>query len=178
MRDDYYELLGLGMSASRAEITSAFRRLSLKLHPDKASDAASALAWADVREAYAVLSDPAARRRYDERMRWILDHPDRVNRGFAAATLPAMMSVYSLNSRRMAPSAATRTARTAPSTAPSPAMRLEASRNFVRAASAGTAKARPVRRAVFGGMRSRRGESSQLAVTGLYWRSLSDTRER
>mmetsp|Transcript_31414 Transcript_31414/g.86483 ORF Transcript_31414/g.86483 Transcript_31414/m.86483 type:complete len:197 (+) Transcript_31414:63-653(+) len=83
MRDDYYEILGIRHTASGAEVVSAFRRLSLKLHPDKlqaagGSTGAVAQSFADVQEAYAILSDRAARRRYDERLKWILIHPDRV----------------------------------------------------------------------------------------------------
>mmetsp|Transcript_27976 Transcript_27976/g.88879 ORF Transcript_27976/g.88879 Transcript_27976/m.88879 type:complete len:212 (-) Transcript_27976:51-686(-) len=85
MRDDYYDLLGVAEGASRVEVVAAFRRLSLKLHPDKASAAGisadeAAQAFAAAREAYEVLSDPAARFRYDERLGWIRSHPDIVRR--------------------------------------------------------------------------------------------------
>ena len=67
-----YELLGLpesGKDASDAAIKSSFRRLSLKLHPDKQRTAEqrayAALRFGEVRAAYDVLMDPDAKILYD-----------------------------------------------------------------------------------------------------------------
>ena len=60
----------------RQEIGRAFRKASLKLHPDKllscglAESAAAEEAFAALREAYDTLSDPVARDRYDQRDAW------------------------------------------------------------------------------------------------------------
>ena len=66
---------------SRQEIGRAFRKASLKLHPDKllscglAESAAAEEAFAALREAYDTLSDPVARDRYDQRDAWRMLRP-------------------------------------------------------------------------------------------------------
>ncbi len=66
---DPYEVLGLERTASPDEIKSAYRKTALKTHPDKAPDDKKDEAkekFQQVAFAYAVLSDPARRKRYDE----------------------------------------------------------------------------------------------------------------
>jgi murein peptide amidase A len=63
--DDPYQVLGVPRSASRDEIRSAFRRLALRHHPDLGSGDGSAGRMAALNRAYAILSDPERRRRYD-----------------------------------------------------------------------------------------------------------------
>lgn len=61
-----YEELGVDISASDKMIKQAFRKLSLKFHPDKTrSDPTATARFTAIREAYDVISDPEQRNIYD-----------------------------------------------------------------------------------------------------------------
>jgi hypothetical protein len=62
--EDPYGILGVERDASAAEIRRAFRRLALRLHPDRAG-ASSTEAFQRVARAYARVSSPAARAAHD-----------------------------------------------------------------------------------------------------------------
>src|SRR5215470_4711693 len=63
---DYYEVLGVERSAENGELKSAYRKLALKHHPDRnPDDPEAAEKFKEASEAYAVLSDPEKRARYD-----------------------------------------------------------------------------------------------------------------
>lgn len=63
---DYYEVLGVSNSADEREIKKAYRKLAHEYHPDKtAGDKAGEELFKEASEAYAVLSDPDKRARYD-----------------------------------------------------------------------------------------------------------------
>lgn len=69
---DYYEVLGLQKGASADDIKKAYRKLAVKWHPDKWSNASEAEKktaeekFKELAEAYDVLSDDNKRARYDQ----------------------------------------------------------------------------------------------------------------
>lgn len=66
---NHYELLRVSESATPLQLRSAFRSLSKLYHPDTTSlpQAQAAQSFQRLQQAYAVLSDPLARRAYDLR---------------------------------------------------------------------------------------------------------------
>lgn len=63
---DYYEVLGVSRGADESELKTAYRRLALQYHPDRNPDDPEAEEkFKEASEAYAVLSDPEKRSRYD-----------------------------------------------------------------------------------------------------------------
>jgi len=63
---DYYEILGVGKTASQAEIKKAFRNLAKKHHPDaNPNNKKSEELFKEFSEAYEVLGDPDKRKKYD-----------------------------------------------------------------------------------------------------------------
>lgn len=63
---DYYEVLGVSRSATDQEMKTSYRRLAHQYHPDKnQSDPEAEEKFKEAAEAYAVLSNPDQRQRYD-----------------------------------------------------------------------------------------------------------------
>jgi hypothetical protein len=60
-----YQVLAVKKSASTAEIKTAFRRLAKQWHPDVCKEPNAAEQFKRIGEAYAILSDPNKRARYD-----------------------------------------------------------------------------------------------------------------
>ena len=63
---DYYKILGLSTSATLDQIKKAFRQLAIEFHPDKNPNNPTAEdKFQRISEAYAVLSNPEKRAKYD-----------------------------------------------------------------------------------------------------------------
>ena len=62
--EDLYKILGLDKSCSERDLKKAYRTLSKKYHPDKASG--DEKKFLEVTEAYEALSDPTSRKIYDQ----------------------------------------------------------------------------------------------------------------
>jgi curved DNA-binding protein CbpA len=83
-KEDYYKILGVNRNASERDIKKAFKKLSLKYHPDKNKDKPD---WAKnmfikVANAYETLSDPEKKKIYDKYgEEGVKEHTARENSG-------------------------------------------------------------------------------------------------
>lgn len=63
---DYYEVLGVGRSASVEEIKKAYRKVAMQFHPDRnPGDKTAEDKFKEAAEAYEILSDPDRKSQYD-----------------------------------------------------------------------------------------------------------------
>lgn len=66
VKENFYNLLNISREASSAEIRSAFRSLSLKLHPDKNLESDTSSQFRNLVSVYEVLKSPTKRKYYNE----------------------------------------------------------------------------------------------------------------
>ncbi|XP_039129778.1 dnaJ protein ERDJ3A [Dioscorea cayenensis subsp. rotundata] len=62
---DPYKVLGVDKNASQRDIQKAFHKLSLKYHPDKNKEKSAQEKFAEINNAYEILSDDDKRKNYD-----------------------------------------------------------------------------------------------------------------
>jgi molecular chaperone DnaJ len=89
-RRDYYEVLGVARDVDAGALKTAYRTLALRYHPDKnPGDSQAEEAFKQVSEAYAVLSDPERRARYDHH-----GHADPAAGAAGATGFGAVKDIY------------------------------------------------------------------------------------
>jgi len=92
MSVDLYNVLGIRRDATPAEITTAYRRLALALHPDSGANTSNTRVLQDVIAAYRILSDPERRREYDRGFARVVARksgtPCAVCRGVGSVRIP------------------------------------------------------------------------------------------
>ena len=64
-KKDFYAILGVEKTATEEQIKKAYRKLALKVHPDKNRAPNAQDAFKMVGKAYGCLSDPQKRKHYD-----------------------------------------------------------------------------------------------------------------
>ena len=65
-KKDYYEVLGVPKDSSEKDLKGAYRKLAMKYHPDRSEEPDAEEKFKELSEAYAVLSDPEKRQKYDQ----------------------------------------------------------------------------------------------------------------
>lgn len=117
---NYYQILRVLPNATTAEIKKSYRQLAMEFHPDRNTSIRASEQFTLIKEAYAILSDPKQRKRYDatrfhesvqttriattpEEVRWMSEelvkriknvNPERINRDKLVIDLEAILSVY------------------------------------------------------------------------------------
>ena len=64
-KKNFYSVLGVGEETTESEIKSAYRKLSLKYHPDRNKSPDAQSKFQEINEAYETLSDPLKKEQYD-----------------------------------------------------------------------------------------------------------------
>jgi len=62
---DYYNILDISFPSNEREIKTAYRKMSLKWHPDKNPGVDTSNLMVDINEAYYILNNPYKKKRYD-----------------------------------------------------------------------------------------------------------------
>jgi molecular chaperone DnaJ len=95
MKQDYYEILKITKTATKAEIKKAYRKKAIKYHPDKNPDDKTAEEkFKTAAEAYEVLSDDNKRARYDQYGHAAFEGPQGGGGGFGGMNMEDIFSQF------------------------------------------------------------------------------------
>ena len=98
---DFYEVLGVTRNAPEEDIKKAYRKLSLKYHPDKNpnnKEAAEEI-FKKVSFAYGILGDAQKRKDYDQYGRaYVLGQPQAASSGFSGFGAPSNFDHFNMQS--------------------------------------------------------------------------------
>lgn len=86
---NYYDILGLDPACNAKDITTAYRKLAMKYHPDKGGDQKK---FHEISEAYEVLKDPQKRLAFDNRRKQA--HHIKINAGDINSVFDDMFTVF------------------------------------------------------------------------------------
>lgn len=68
VKQNFYEILGCDKATPFEDLKENYRRLLVKLHPDKNTSSSTAAACAELNKAWNVLKDPDSKKLYDEQI--------------------------------------------------------------------------------------------------------------
>jgi len=80
MLKDYYRILEVSQNSTDEEIKKAFREQAIKWHPDRNQGTDTTLHMQEINEAYLILKDKEARRRYDIEYNKFKQHQEQQQR--------------------------------------------------------------------------------------------------
>src|SRR5690242_12128948 len=89
-RPNWYQVLQLDPAADSDIISTVYRRLALRYHPDRDPSQEAQVRMRELNQAYAVLKDPEQRERYDAEL--ALRRDRRTTDRFVKKSMPAHMT--------------------------------------------------------------------------------------
>jgi len=89
---DYYEILEISKEATKEEISKSYKKLALRLHPDKNGAPGAEDAFKKVSQAFSVLQDSSKRTQYNHRGfdAESSDAPSQYHRGYSSQGMDSM----------------------------------------------------------------------------------------
>eukprot|EP01117_Protostelium_nocturnum_P009393 TRINITY_DN3350_c0_g1_i1.p1 TRINITY_DN3350_c0_g1~~TRINITY_DN3350_c0_g1_i1.p1 ORF type:complete len:282 (+),score=104.59 TRINITY_DN3350_c0_g1_i1:53-898(+) len=90
---DYYQILGCEKNSSKEEVSKKYKKLALRLHPDKNGAPGAEDAFKKVSQAFVILNDPQKRKSYDVRgfdAESTTDAPPSFHRGYSSSGMDGM----------------------------------------------------------------------------------------
>lgn len=103
MIPNYYSILGVPHTSTKKEIKKAYRKLALKTHPDQNKRSDAKEKFIEINEAYLILSDTDARKRYDiEYLRCYHKESNNTDSNFRGGFRDENLNNWAENAKRQA----------------------------------------------------------------------------